>query len=196
MINTKKQHIIRYAENSYRIHVSDAVPPAMSDGEIDSEGWVTWKVIDSSVSEADLNAIEREFGFTLPPYFAGYLRACCHLLDQVHCRSFDEQQVLMPSCPSDAPLAKLHQTLTALQPLINARYVPFAEWGDGWGPVCMDVTTSSNETDDYPIVWFDHEEILPMGEDGCAQPLFPSFKAMFMEIYGDSASTTDVTHCR
>src|SRR5512132_3538023 len=48
------------------------VPTAMQLGQIDAEGWVEWRVLPSTLSEAELTQVENKCGLQLPPLFRAY----------------------------------------------------------------------------------------------------------------------------
>nr|WP_086939396.1 SMI1/KNR4 family protein [Thaumasiovibrio occultus] len=200
MVDEVRQIILDYAEDYPCMGVSEGVPSDMRDGEVNAEGWVVWKAIPSHVSKEDLAAIETQYGFAFPPYFAAYLQACCQLLEQVPSHQYDGNHILMPYCPSDNPLGPLKNTMNAWRPLFAAGYVPFAQWNDGWGPMCLDLNAPAIDGDDpagdfaadFEIVWFDHDELIPLGAEACSQreqiekyakPLYRSFKALFLDVF-------------
>ena len=192
MIEEVRKYIIDYAENYDCMGVSEGVPKDMRDGPVDDDGWVSWKVIQSNVSNKNLFEVEEQYGFKFPPYLASYLKACFQLLDQVHSNKHEGNLIMMPCCPSDDPLGPLKNIMKVWSPLFESGYVPFAEWNDGWGPMCLDLKVPTAEGDDFSIVWFDHDEIIPLGEDACTQrdqvekysrPLYCSFKELFMDVY-------------
>jgi len=162
----------------------------MAAGPVDSDGLVEWTVIPSTLQPEDVDALEEAFGIRLPPLFRAYLLARFHLFNQVRSRRH-AQVLFMSDVPACGPLEPLRKLLTSWRPLLDAGFVPFAEWGDGWGPMCFD--TSHPLTDgDCPIVWMDHEQLLELGPDRCAQhesllpltrPLYPSFREFFDDVF-------------
>ena len=62
----------------------------------------------------------------------------------------------MTDTPVEKPLKPIRELMKGWQPLIAAGYIPFAEWGDGWGPMCFDSVKRSPDGD-CPVVWMDHE---------------------------------------
>lgn len=51
------------------------LPDAMRDDSISpSDDWIGWKAIPSTVTDADLNALERETGLPFPPLYREFLR--------------------------------------------------------------------------------------------------------------------------
>ena len=196
MIEVIRKYIKEYAGNYYCMGVSGGVPEEMRDGSVDDDGWVPWKVIPSNVTDSDLLQIEKQYGFKFPPYFSGYLKACFQLFDQIHSNKYEGNLVMMSCCPSDNPLGPLRELIKAWSPLVNSGYVPFAEWNDGWGPMCLDLKAPTKEGDDFRVVWFDHDEIIPLGENACGQreqiekyfrPLYGSFKELFFDVYAKNA---------
>ncbi len=75
------------------------VPAAMQVGQIDADGWVEWRVLPSTLSEAELTQFENKCGLQLPPLFRAYLLARFHLFDQVTSRRHD-QLILMTDTPA------------------------------------------------------------------------------------------------
>lgn len=192
MLEEIRKYIKKYTDNYYCMSVSGAVPIEMRDGPVNEDGWVLWKPIKSNVSDEELMEIEEQYGFKFPPYFALYLKAYYQLLDQVFSNKYDGQLVMMPCCPSDQPLTQLKELIEAWNPLVKSGYIPFAQWGDGWGPICLDMQNPTSEGNDFAVIWFDHEQIIPLAEEGCkqrenivrfSQPLYRSFKEFFYDIY-------------
>lgn len=165
------------------------VPPEMQVGAIDDEGWVQWKILEPVITLDDVTGLESEFGILLPDPFRAYLLAGCHLFDQVRSSLYD-QQILMPHVPSNNALGPMKFTLVHWRPLIAAGYIPFAQWGDGWGPMCFD--DQQRADGDCPIVWMDHELIIPLGEEQCqnreliaphARPLYSDSMAFLRDVF-------------
>jgi hypothetical protein len=185
-----------YAVDAWRMGVAaqdprDAgVPPEMRVGEVNAEGWVEWRVLPSTLTEADVVAVEKEFGVRFPPLFHAYLLARFHLFDQVKSRRHN-QQVFMTATPAGQPLTPLRRLLSSWQPLIGAGFVPFAQWGDGWGPMCFDSARQAADGE-CPIVWMDHEALIPLGSERCraresvlplVHPLYASCREFLMDVF-------------
>lgn len=186
-----------YAAGADKMHVAaedpedGGVPPQMQVGGVDEHGWVEWRPLPSTLTEMDVAAVEREIGVELPPLFRAYLLARLHLFEQVRSAQHD-QLIMMTDTPANRPLVPLQDRLTAWRPLIDAGYVPFAEWGDGWGPMCFDIHARGSDGD-CPVIWIDHERVLPLSEQQCrrrevvqplAERLYPSFRAMLVDVFG------------
>jgi len=170
------------------------VPVEMQVGQIDAHGWVEWRVLPSTLTGAEVAELENKFGIYLPPLFRAYLLARFHLFDQLASRRHDEL-ILMADTPARKPLAPLVQLLTAWRPLIGAGYIPFAEWGDGYGPMCFDTHRRAADGD-CPIIWMDHELLAPLSEERCrkrqeisrlAQPLYDSYRELLADIFANPA---------
>jgi len=170
------------------------VPRSMQVGPVDADGWVTWRMVPSALTKGDVAAVEEAFGVAFPPVFRAYLRARFHCFDQVRSATHG-QLVFMTDVPSRDGLGPLQRLLRAWSPLIAAGYVPFAEWGDGWGPMCFDVQRRADDGD-CPIVWLDHERLVPLGDamrlraavEPWAQPLYDSCRAFLADVFGTGAA--------
>lgn len=186
-----------YAVDDYRMGVASqdpkdaGVPTEMQVGEVNAEGWVEWRVLPSTLTEAEVTAVEKEFGVQFPPLFRAYLLARFQLFDQVQSRRYD-QLVFMTDTPAGKPLKPLRELMKAWRPLIDAGYVPFAQWGDGWGPMCFDSVKRAADGE-CPIVWMDHEALIPLGSDRCrqresvlplVQPLYGSCREFLVDVFG------------
>ena len=183
-----------YAPDTARGVASDpptqyTVPPEMQVGSVDNEGWVQWRITEPRITLDDVAALESRFAVTFPDYFRAYLLTACHLFDQVRSSRYN-QLVSMTHVPSNAPLRPLESLLTNWRPLISASYIPFAEWGDGWGPMCFDA--QQRVDDDCPIVWMDHEILVPLGVEACgnrqtvlphAQPLYTNTREFIEDVF-------------
>jgi hypothetical protein len=186
-----------YAVDAWRMGVVEedpedaGVPPEMQVGEVNADGWVEWRVLPSTLREADVAAVEAEFGVRLPPLFRAYLLARFQLFNQVKSRRYN-QQILMTDTPAGKPLAPLRELMDEWRPLIDAGFIPFAEWGDSWGPMCFDSAQRAADGE-CPVVWMDHEALLPLGSEGCrqraavvplVQPLYASCREFLSDVFG------------
>jgi hypothetical protein len=191
-----KSTLKAYAENYHRMSVasvdgSGGVPPEMFDGEVDDEGWVAWKMLPSTLSLDDVSELETEFTIEFPPLFRAYLLAGFQLFDQIHSSKHD-QLIFNTDVPSNKPLGPIRTLIEAWQPLLSAGYVPFAQWGDGWGPMCFDTCNRLNDGD-CPVVWMDHELLIPLGPDECGkrESVLPHVNALYVsyrEFFDDTFS--------
>jgi len=190
------QLIDGYAGRAFRMGVAQAdlddagVPLQMQVGAVDPDGWVEWRVLPSTLAEGDIIRLETEYRIMLPPAFRAYLLARFHLFDQLRSRRYD-QQILMTDTPAQHPLKPLHEIIAAWRPLLEASYLPFAQWGDGWGPICFD-TAQRRPDGEYAVIWLDHEPLISVGPDGCrrreaisglAQPLYASSKEFLEDVF-------------
>jgi len=172
------------------------VPLEMQVGAIDDEGWVEWKVLPSTLTEADVVQLESRFRIQLPPLFQAYLLARSHLFDQVI--SARGQIIEMVCTPIKNPLKDITGLIESWKELIDAGYIPFATWGDGWGPMLFDTEYRSPDGD-CPIVWMDHELLVPLGSNQwrdrkqvlhLAKSLHRSFRELLIDIF--ESKVTDV----
>lgn len=149
------------------------VPPEMQVGEVDAEGWVEWRVLPSTLTEADVAAVEKQFGVQFPPLFRAYLLARFQLFDQVQSRRYN-QQVFMTDTPAGKPLKPLRDLMSSWRPLIDAGFIPFAQWGMA-GDQCA--LTAQSETPMVSVLSFGWttRRSFRMGQKnaGCARPSYP-----------------------
>lgn len=75
--------------------------------------------------------------------------------------------------------------------MIGAGFAPFAEWGDGWGPMCFDLEQRGKDGD-CTVVWMDHERLISLGPEPCgqretvsplAQPLYGSYREFLTDVF-------------
>jgi len=193
------QLIDAYAADAWRMGVASqaykdlGVPPEMQVGEVNDDGWVEWRVLPSTLTQADVTAVEKKFGVTFPPLFRAYLLARFHRFDQVKSRHYD-QQIFMTDTPSVKPLKPLKDLMSSWRSLIDAAFVPFAQWGDGWGPMCFD-SSCRGADGDFPIVWMDHEALVSLDLEQfrqrkfllpLAKPLYGSCREFLLDVFGRS----------
>ncbi|MFY0564748.1 SMI1/KNR4 family protein [Archangium lansingense] len=162
------------------------VPQAMWAEEVDPEGWVSWKPLPSTVTEAEVRALEKQFGAEFPPLFRAFLTTR-FVMD------LGGGGVRLPALPSDAPLGELQSMLEAWSPLHEAGYLAFAHDTNDAGPLCFD-TQRRREDGDCPVVLIDHElagDIVhgepPFREklEQIAQPAFESFRDLLTRAFLD-----------
>lgn len=156
-------------------------PPAeMVAGLADADGWTPWKTVPSTVTRAQLRALERTLPAPLPAALKAYFQHRCVLMTG---------GLMLPEVRSDDPLGAFLEEVENWRPLLAAGYIPFAEYGDGYGPACCDVLQPYG-ADDYAVVWLDHEEVLALEhrEESSraelarlAKPLFPSFRDLLRD---------------
>lgn len=165
------------------------VPRDMRSGPVNADGSVQWHVLPSTLSERDVAAIEGEFGVAFPPLFRAYLLARFHLFDQVQSARYG-QLIFMTAVPSGRKLDDLRSLIRAWRPLERTGFVPFAQWGDGWGPMCFDVQQRADDGE-CPIVWMDHEELIPLDLDlarrsavlPLVRPLYGSCREFLCDVF-------------
>lgn len=153
------------------------VPPAMFDGAVDSEGWVQWKMLPSTMTEDDVIKIEALLPGQFPPLFRAYLITRFTM-------SIETRTLRLPALPSDNPFEELLSEMRAWSSLFTSGYVSFARDGNDAGPLCFDFQNRLSDGD-CPIVLFDHEHLINLGAEQCgqrkkvtlyAEPVFKSFR--------------------
>jgi hypothetical protein len=151
-------------------------PSQMVIGEPNPDGWVRWHTVPSPVTDADLAAVEAWLPARLPSAMKTYFTYRCILMTD---------RLMLPEVPADDPLGPFVAEAKAWAPLLEAGYIPFAEFGDGYGPVCLD--TRQPNGDDYAVGWIDHEHFHHLPDADWSnrsaicrlfQPLFPTFRSL------------------
>jgi len=165
------------------------VPLEMQVGPVNADGWVAWQMLPSTLSEEDLAAVEGEFDVRFPPLFRAYLLARFQLFDQIRSLKY-RQPIFMTDVPSSGHLGNLRTLIQDWYPLLGAGYLPFAEWGDGWGPMCFDLR-QQNDEGECPVVWMSHEYLIPLGPEMSSraavlpwvQPLYGSCREFLLDVF-------------
>lgn len=147
------------------------VPDVMRDDSVpQTSDWMTWKPIPSTVTDAELDDLERYAGLPFPPLYRD-------LLKYVHFFDLTERGVrFQRHLPGewDTSLRKIY--LHCRDRIMDVGLLPFGdETPMDAGPVCFD-TTRFNESGDCPSVFWDHEWV---GTDKEVNPLFSSTQKMF-----------------
>ena len=151
----------------------------------------------STVTYDDIKELEDEYKIKLPEIFKEYLITYSYdfttLLGVVYqyYGELSEQYIEIINIPKDNPLSSFKEYIEGIidmsaefddeDKFLAQGYIPFGDWGAGWGPVCFDTNKKEcdvdfDDTDTWTIVWFDHEEILDGGElKDLATPATPTF---------------------
>lgn len=163
------------------------VPADMENSEPDHEGYVEWKLLPSSLGLGDLEELEGKYGIQWPSLYKAFLTTYFHLINEVRGPDYS---VLLPEQPSDKPLYEVEFLLRSWEQLLVCGYIPFSLYNDGWGPICFDTMDLGGE-EDYPVVWFDHEEVFALENDAIsrsaleplAKKLQPNFRAFIDSVF-------------
>lgn len=155
----------------YRM-IGGPVPPEMLDSTIEPrDDWVGWKPVPSTVTDADLDELEYQYGFRYPPLYRELLRT-------VHYFGLSWVGFVFAAHVIGSWRETLEQLYQACnEPRILGRgLLPFGSELDlGAGPVCLD-TRHRFPNGDCPVVFWDHEWI---GKEREISPLFSSSERMF-----------------
>src|SRR3954465_6326514 len=130
------------------------VPKAMQHGDVESDGYVRWRMLPGSLGAEALKPIEARTG-PLPSAFKEWMTARHHLFHQIRTT---RHLVTLPATPVHAPTRDLEQTIEAWGALVDAGWLPIGDYGGGAGPLCLDLR-ARRENGDAPVVWFDHEDL-------------------------------------
>jgi hypothetical protein len=174
--------------------VDDDNPPPEIRGEtLDSPGWIVSRVLPSTLTEIEVVAVEHLLGVQFPPSFRAYLLARFHLIDQCHAASFQNQLVCWPCVPSRQSFDPVVRYVRSWRALLGAGYIPFAQWGDGWGPMCFDTARRAPDGE-CPVVWMDHELLHgPLHHrshvEPLARPLYANSREMIFDLFAPPHET-------
>jgi hypothetical protein len=149
------------------------LPDSMRDNSIPpSNDWVGWKAIPSTVTDDDLNALERETGLPFPPLYREFLRYR-HFVDLTEFGVRFERHL----CNDwSNVLRRAYFQSWPRERILDAGLLPFgSETQMDAGPVCFD-TNHRNAAGDCPVVFWDHEWV---GTEKEVQPMFSSSSRMF-----------------
>lgn len=147
------------------------MPEAMRDHDIPTTNdWLGWKPVASTVTDADIQELERKLNLQFPLLYK-------QLLQYHHFYDLGIQGVGIESHPVDTWRKTLNNLYKAYEPerIVGLGFLPFgSECFLDAGLLCFDTRQMSNG--DCPVVYWDHEEF---ETDEEIQPLFSSAQAMF-----------------
>ena len=131
------------------------VHPLMTDSQSSiyvDEGYENWLPIASTATTEQLAAFETIIGYSLPPAYKAFLQ-------YKHFYELVIGGAEFFTHPVDDWLARLHYEVLEMWPAENlaAGLIPFAGWGGAGDMLCFD-TTRNQETIEYPIVLWNHED--------------------------------------
>ncbi len=152
----------------------------------------------STISDKEINDLQSKFNITIPEFYKDFLKSYFFEFDTLsavvdNLNYFKEQYVkIIPN--NDKELKGIYEYWSFMEKeynLLSNGFVPVGDWGDGFGPLCIDTHKSLNEVvyknkKTWTMVWFDHEEFWG-GETyeeiaSAAIPAAPDFRE-FMEWY-------------
>ncbi len=150
---------------------SPVVPDAMRDDSVSpSQDWIRWTPIPSTVTDADLDALERDARLPFPPLYRDLLRYL-HFVDLTETGVRFERHL-----PNEWDERLRNTYLHSRERIMDAGLLPFGyESLMDAGPVCFD-TNRRNDSGDCPVVFWDHEWV---GTDKEIRPMFSSAAKMF-----------------
>jgi hypothetical protein len=149
------------------------LPHSMRDDSVpSSDDWVGWKAIPSTVTNAQLNALEEETGLAFPPHYREFL---CYQ----HFVGLTERGLRFEPHLCDEwaiALRKLYFQSWRRDRILDVGLLPFgSESLMDAGPVCFD-TRCRTSSGDCPVVYWDHDFVGTEKEVGV---LFSATAKMF-----------------
>lgn len=152
----------------------------------------------STISDKEIEDLQNKFQIKLPEIYKDFLKSYFFefntLLAVVDKLNYFKEQYVMIIPNRDRELKGIYENWSFLEEeykLLSNGFVPIGDWGDGWGPVCIDThkcldKVVYNDKKTWTMVWFDHEEFWggETYEDfaTAAIPAAPDFRE-FMEWY-------------
>jgi len=149
------------------------LPEAMRDPSIPpSRDWQGWKPIPSTVTDADLDALEQEIRLQFPPIYRDFLKYL-HFVDLTETGVRFERHTITDW--REALRAGYFKGWPR-ERILDVGLIPFgAETYMDAGPACFDTRRRDDDLD-CPVVFWDHEWV---GTKKEVQPLFSSCSRMF-----------------
>jgi hypothetical protein len=159
------------------MHHPSKPPKPMRDPSTPRKGdWYPWIDIPSTVTDIDLNELEKEIGLWYPPLYRDFLKYK-HFID------LTEDGIRFPQhLPNlwNEKLKELYHASWVPERIIGIGLLPFgSESLLDAGPVCFD-TRNQLPRGDYPVVFWDHEWVESEKE---IRLLFSSSQKMFECLY-------------
>lgn len=152
----------------------------------------------STVSDKDIIDLQNKFNIKLPELYKDFLKSYFFefntLLAVVDNLNYFKEQYVMIIPNNDNEMKGIYEYWGMLEEeykLLSNGFVPIGDWGEGFGPLCIDTHKCTNQVvydnkKTWTMVWFDHEEFWggEKYEDyiSAAIPAAPDFHE-FMEWY-------------
>jgi len=149
---------------------TDKVPKEMMVSTADKDGWYAWKLVPGTLTADDYNRVEAKFKAVFPENFIEWHRRYF----------FDDGDCSIVRLPHSLPTRPLEEIIKNLdwdipERLIPLGFIPFADDGNGIGPLVFD-SRNSKDKKDFPIRVYDHE--YGGGLAGLSEIIFSSFEKM------------------
>ena len=159
----------------------------------------------STISDKEIEDLQNQFNIKLPELYTDFLKSYFFefdtLLGVVDNLNYFKEQYVMLIPNNDKDLKGIYDYWSMLEgeyKLLSNGFLPIGDWGNGFGPLCIDTHKSLDEVDynskeTWTVVWFDQEEFWggEMYEDftDVAIPAAPDFHELmewyFMDKYED-----------
>ena len=152
----------------------------------------------STILDKDIDGLQNKFNIKLPELYKDFLKSYFFefntLLAVVDNLNYFKEQYVMIIPNNDNEMKGIYEYWSMLEEefnLLSNGFVPIGDWGNGFGPLCIDTHKCLNQVvynnkKTWTMVWFDHEEFFG-GEEyedftNAAIPAAPDFHE-FMEWY-------------
>jgi hypothetical protein len=125
------------------------VPETMRNGSEDSEGWIPWKPIPSTITITDISKFEKNLGYTLPKLYKDYLQYK-HLLE------FDLGWLNLYTCNSENSIKDIEDVILhndVGNTLLHNGYIIIGQDSEFVSYLSLDTSYPlKNDYVDYPVV--------------------------------------------
>jgi len=171
MTDISKQFINAYFEVFPNKTVwTESFPAAMKASEKDADGWIGWKPIRGTLTDAEYADLEKKYAVVFPKSFIAWHKSLFFL-------DADCSIIRLPASNPKQPLREIEKKLDWFigEQLIAQKLYPFADEGNDTGPLVFDGRLP-REQNEFPIRVYDHE----FGGDpeGLSEIIFSSFTSL------------------
>lgn len=158
------------------------IPVEMRDG-------ASWKFMESSLTEHDVQELEKELQITLPEDYKNYITTAAHMFCELEGNldnflfedDVDIMFTIVPQ-PYKEELKYIKELLKGNEILLAAGYLPLGDFDNGGGYLCMDLEN------DNQIVWLPHEECIGFTAreefEEEQMLIFPEFSSLISCFFG------------
>jgi hypothetical protein len=149
------------------------LPESLRDPSVPpSNGWIGWRPVPSTVTDTDLDQLQRETGLAFPPLYRDFLKYR-HFVSLTETGMRFERH--LPHDWQERLRAEYFQSWSR-ERILDIGLLPFGDesFMDA-GPVCFDTRRRAADGD-APVVFWDHEWV---GTEKEVRPMFSSCRKMF-----------------
>lgn len=152
------------------VYIEGRTSPEMMAGQVDEEGWYTWKLLKGDIDSKMYHEVEGKFGVKFPKSFIEWHKAYFFM-------DGDCSIVRLPYSEPTKPLLQLIEELNNdfAKDLIKQKLYPFAQEGNDGGVLVFDAREEKDDSD-YPIRICNYE--FPYEPNAISEVIFSSFSKL------------------